>query len=90
VHLPARWKRVDEWYAFHTNPSAKVTVLTTVDESTYDASGASMGANHPISWQHLYDGGRSWYTAMGHTASSYSEPLFRGFLLGGILWAAGR
>ena len=78
VHLPARWSRVDEWYTFHTNPSGTVTMLTT------------LGPNQPISWQHLYDGGRSWYTAMGHTASTYSEPLFRGFLLGGIRWAAGR
>ena len=48
-----------------------------------------MGSDHPIMWQHVYDGGRSWYTAMGHTISSYSVPLFRSMLLGGILWAAG-
>jgi len=28
-----------------------------------------MGADHPISWYHTYDGGRAWYTALGHTAS---------------------
>ena len=48
-----------------------------------------MGAVHPIAWQHAYDGGRGWYTAGGHTIESYSEPLFLGHLLGGILWAAG-
>jgi hypothetical protein len=26
---------------------------------------------------------------MGHTIESYSEPLFRAHLAGGILWAAG-
>ena len=48
-----------------------------------------MGANHPIAWYHTFDGGRSWYTAMGHTSASYSEPLFLAHLWGGILYAAG-
>src|SRR5262249_33180871 len=43
---------------------------------------------HPISWCHNYDGGRAFYTAMGHTTESYSEPLFLGHVLGGIVWAA--
>ena len=43
-----------------------------------------MGADHPIAWQHEFDGGRAWYTAGGHTEESYSEPLFLGHLLGGI------
>jgi hypothetical protein len=31
-----------------------------------------------------------WYTALGHTESSFTEPLFRRHILGGILTAAGR
>ncbi|MFZ9916464.1 MAG: ThuA domain-containing protein, partial [Phycisphaerales bacterium] len=31
---------------------------------------------------------RSWYTGGGHTKESYSEPLFRQHIEGGILWAA--
>jgi uncharacterized protein (TIGR03437 family) len=53
-----------------------------LDETSY--SGGSMGADHPIAWCQLYDGGRSWYTAGGHTRESYAEPLFRQHLLGGI------
>jgi type 1 glutamine amidotransferase len=64
-----------------------VTVLVTVDESSY--TGGSMGMPHPISWYHAYDGGRAWYTAMGHTAESYAEPAFLEHLAGGIMWAAG-
>jgi type 1 glutamine amidotransferase len=48
-----------------------------------------MGADHPIAWCHPFKGGRAWYTALGHTIESYSEPAFRSHLLGGILWAAG-
>ncbi len=86
--LPDVWQRTDEWYNFQTNPrDNEVTVLATLDESTY--SGGTMGADHPIMWYHEFDGGRSWYTAMGHTSESYYEPLFLECLLGGILYAMG-
>ena len=84
--LPAPWVRTDEWYNFTTQPSG-VTVLALVAESTY--SGGTMGSSHPISWFHSYDGGRAWYTAMGHTACSYAERPFLAHLAGGIEWAAG-
>jgi cytochrome c len=86
--LPARWARADEWYNFRGPLGPEVRVLLTIDEASY--SGGSMGANHPMSWQQRYDGGRSWYTALGHTEESYGEPHFLAHLAGGILWAAGK
>jgi type 1 glutamine amidotransferase len=86
--LPTTWIRTDEWYNFATNPRGKVHVLVTIDEKTY--SGGTMGTDHPISWYHEYDGGRAWYTAMGHTSASYYEPLFLAHLWGGIMYAVGR
>jgi cytochrome c len=86
--LPPRWTRTDEWYTFATNPRGSVRVLATLDETTYAPGDGAMG-DHPIAWSHLYDGGRAWYTAGGHTQESYAEPLFLDHLLGGILWAAG-
>ena len=87
-HLPQTWTRTDEWYNYQTNPRATARVLATLDESSY--SGGSMGADHPISWYHEYDGGRSWYTALGHTSESYRDSLFLQHLLGGIEYAAGQ
>jgi cytochrome c len=87
--LPRRWPRTDEWYGFTANPRGRVRVLATIDESSYAPGDSSMGSDHPIAWSHLFDGGRAWYTAGGHTRESYSEPLFRSHLLGGLLWAAG-
>jgi type 1 glutamine amidotransferase len=84
--LPTAWRRTDEWYDFQTPPAAGVTILATVDEATYD--GGMMGRPHPIAWYHEFDGGRAWYTAMGHTSESYSEAAFVEHLAGGILWAA--
>jgi type 1 glutamine amidotransferase len=85
--LPALWERTDEWYNFRNNPRGAMQVLATLDEATY--SGGAMGADHPIVWCQEIDGGRSWYTAMGHTKESYAEPRFRLHLLGGIESAAG-
>lgn len=78
--------RTDEWYDFLAQPVG-VNVLLTVDEATY--TGGTMGATHPISWYHLYDGGRAFYTAMGHTEESYSDFDFLDHLAGGIFWALG-
>jgi type 1 glutamine amidotransferase len=83
--LPASFSLLDEWYNFEADPTPVVNVLVTVDETTY--SGGSMGPDHPISWFHLYDGGRSWYTALGHTSETYASSEFADHLLGGILWA---
>lgn len=87
--LPAQWTRTDEWYNFTSDPRSSVHVLMTLDEHTYDPGDNAMGADHPISWWHAYDGGRAWYTGLGHTDTTYSEPLFLSFLLGGIRYAAG-
>jgi type 1 glutamine amidotransferase len=85
--LPAVWKRTDEWYNFRSNPRGTAHVLVALDEASY--SGGKMGGDHPIAWCQTIEGGRSWYTAMGHTSESYAEPLFRRHLLGGIESAAG-
>lgn len=86
--LPDRWKRYDEWYSFRSNPRQAVHVLASLDETSYKPGELAMG-DHPVAWWHLYDGGRAWYTALGHTQESYAEPAFREHLKGGILWALG-
>ena len=94
--LPRRWEREEEWYNFRTNPRGTVRVLAEVDERTYDPRGYSvpggspgMGRHHPIAWCQPYDGGRAFYTALGHKAEYYSDPLLLAHLLGGIRMAAG-
>lgn len=85
--LPNPWRRNDEWYDFDTDPARVARVLVEIDETSY--RGGVMGPRHPISWAHEFDGGRAWYTGMGHTEESYAEPAFEQHLLGGIRWAAG-
>jgi cytochrome c len=83
--VPDPWVRFDEWYNFDSDPSAAVNVLLWLDESSY--TGGTMGESHPIAWAHEYDGGRSFYTALGHTIEAWSEPEFLAHVAGGIEWA---
>jgi type 1 glutamine amidotransferase len=85
--LPPVWTRTDEWYDFREVPKG-VTVLMTLDETSY--KGGTMGASHPVAWYHTFDGGRAFYTELGHTNESYSDPAYRSHLVGGIIWAATR
>lgn len=103
--LEPLWHRTDEWYDFRTNPRvrtgpdsggegdpalralAPVRVLLTVDESSY--TGGGMGSDHPIAWCREFAGGRTFYTAIGHTIESYAEAGVRAHLAGGIRYAAG-
>jgi uncharacterized protein len=84
AHLGVTWTRTDEWYAFSGNPRPRVRVLLTVDETSYE--GGTMGADHPIAWCHERLGGRSLYTALGHTEESFAEPAFLRHLRGALSW----
>ena len=85
--LPANWKRTDEWYNYK-KLSNELKVLLTIDETSY--TGGTMGSNHPIAWYHEFDGGRAFYTGLGHTEESYSDSLFLKHILGGIQYAIGK
>lgn len=87
-HLGDTWQRWDEWYNFKSlNPNVKV--LLSLDENSYKGGTMSSSGGHPVSWYHQYDGGRAFYTALGHTKESYVEPDFLKHLLGGIRYAIG-
>ena len=87
AHLPKTWIRVDEWYNFK-NINPEITVLLNLEEDTYE--GGENGENHPIAWfQELDGGGRSIYTAGGHTEEAYDEPEFKEHILRSILFALG-
>ncbi|MFD3521633.1 ThuA domain-containing protein [Streptomyces sp. NPDC058653] len=86
--LPELWERTEEWYNWRTNPTGKVHTLAQIKVND-GITGLDEGVDHPWSWCQNYDGGRSWFTAGGHDASSFKEENFLKHLLGGIEWAAG-
>ncbi len=80
------WDWFDEWYNFKARPSSTVNVLLEVDEASY--SGGTHGKDHPIAWSQEFEGGRSFYTALGHFDAAYQDPGFMGQLRDAILWTA--
>ena len=87
IMLPDTWERFDEWYNFKNINPATHTLLR-IDESSY--TGGKNGEQHAMAWYHEYDGGRAFYTALGHTDASYTEPLFLEHLTGGINYVLGK
>ncbi|UCJ10370.1 ThuA domain-containing protein [Chitinophaga pendula] len=85
-HLPNSWIRWDEWYNFK-DINADTHVLIKIDERSYQ--GGKNGDNHPMAWYHQFDGGRAFYTALGHTQESYKDPAFLQHILGGLRYAMG-
>ena len=84
-HLEDIWEIEDEWYNFKDfNPN--INELLNLDEKSY--SGGKNGEYHPITWYHEFEGGRSFYTALGHKGETYKDERFIQLLLGGILYAA--
>jgi uncharacterized protein len=84
----ARWPITDELYNYRANPRAQVRVVASVDEQEYE--GGQMGADHPITWCHAFDGGRSWYTGLGHDEKVYADKNVLAQLARGLRYAAGR
>ena len=90
-----RFLATEEWYEFGPRKSDNLKFLLSVDEKTYkpaakwaDKEGKGMGDFHPISWYHEYDGGRAFYTELGHLPATYSDANFMHHVYGGIYWAA--
>ncbi|MFG7941784.1 ThuA domain-containing protein [Streptomyces cacaoi] len=86
--LPVEWKRPDTWFNWQKNPSGSVHTVARVRTNSYRPGENAGGWDHPVSWCRDYDGGRSFYTAMGGTASSYAEADFRTHLRGALLWTS--
>jgi cytochrome c len=84
--LPEMWERVDEFYNFKSI-SPDIHVLVDIDEKSYQ--GGTNGDHHPMSWYHDFNGGRAFYTNMGHTDATFSEPLFLRHLLAGLRYSMG-
>jgi len=85
----------DEEYQFGPEKVSDLHYILGVDEKSYNPKvtwgtkkAEGMGDLHPLAWYHNYDGGRSFYTALGHLPAAFSDPAFLNHLYAGILWAA--
>jgi hypothetical protein len=94
--FPKKLLWTDEWYQYQQPALTNdLHYLVSVDEKSYkpyakwgENEGKGMGDFHPMAWYHEYDGGRAFYTGLGHIGAIYSDQTFLDHLYGGIYWAA--
>ncbi len=92
--LPARWTVNDEcYYSYQLNPDIHILLaadMTTVkDKGKAEYPGDTFYQSFPLCWCHKFEGGRQWYSALGHDSGFYKDKTFRAHLRGGILWILG-
>ncbi|KAK4444613.1 ThuA-like domain-containing protein [Podospora aff. communis PSN243] len=83
------WEWEDEWYRYKGGNEA-VRDKVEGEGGTVLLAGGDLGRENPIAWCRDFDGGRSFYTSLGHFDEAYEDEGFMAQVLGGILWAAGR
>jgi uncharacterized protein len=94
-HLPSAYPWTDEFYyvenvpdGLHVLLAGDLVALKDPEKETYP--GKRFGDWVPLAWCHQFEGGREWYTSLGHKPEHYSDPGFTRHLLGGVLWAMGQ
>jgi type 1 glutamine amidotransferase len=82
------WK--DEWYNFHSHPreNDSLSILLRGDPKSF--KGGKMGDDHPLAWYQEFEGGRSFFTALGHFDEAYEDEWYIDQILRGVLWVARR
>jgi uncharacterized protein len=92
--LPATFEWADEcYYSDHLNPGIRILLVTDPaklddpQKATYP--GDRFGDSLPLAWYQEFDGGREFYTALGHQKEDYANPILYKHILGGILWTMG-
>ena len=102
-HPTVKGQPAEFWYeADWSNHTRSVTelpgfqVVLRVDESTYDPvrdffkelGGKAMGEDHPIAWTNTSQGGRFYYTELGHDVRSLDTEFGTMHVMEAIRWAA--
>jgi uncharacterized protein len=86
--LPKTLVRNDEWY-YYKDFDPTMHVLITVDPKSIGDGEADVNPN-PLVWYHQFGGGRVFYSALGHSNESWSEPYMVSLLSGALAWTVGK
>lgn len=91
-NLPAAWETKDECYFFKEfNPAIKVLLVTDLANVKEAADGKNItpdtfGNRYSSAWCQEFDGGKVWYTALGHDKDDYVNPVYLLHLTEGLKW----
>ena len=89
--LKDQFEWTDEcYYMNYLNPDIHVLLvadLTTIEDPEIEIyPGNTFGDLFPLAWYHEFDGGREFFTALGHDEKHYEDEDFIRHLSGGIRW----
>ena len=93
AHFGASFSIRDEIYVLDENPRWNAKVLMSLDMSSVEPEGDSRGTygnDFPISWMREHNGGKVFYTKLGHFADVWTTPAFLQHVLQGMRMAASR
>jgi len=88
-NLPARFEVEDEcYYSIEMNPDIHVLLaadMTTVEDAKKGEYPSNIfNDSFPLAWCHEFEGGKQWYSSLGHPISAYSLELYQNHIKGGI------
>jgi type 1 glutamine amidotransferase len=88
AHLGNTWSWHDEVYLFDDlRPDARVLLRLAPGQVDLSAPGArAPDCGFPLAWCHTEDGGRTFYTALGHFPGAWETPAYLRHLAGGLAW----
>jgi len=90
--IPSPWIIKDELYIMkEMNPAIRVLMVSDFSSPGFKTSSPmpdTFGKVFPCVWSNNYDGGRQWFSALGHDKNDYSNPVYVRHILQGLEWAA--
>ena len=87
---PMLWTVKDELYVMkELNPTIRILMVSDFSDPDFISPipmPNTFGKIFPCVWCNTFDGGRQWYTALGHDKNDYTNPVFFNHILGGLKW----
>jgi type 1 glutamine amidotransferase len=83
--LTDRFATTEEFYTFRENPRPRVQVLLRLDAASVGSTG-----DYPLAWAQSFGSGRSYYNALGHFDTTWTDARFQQQLRGALRWVARR
>ena len=92
-HFPASFVKNDEIYQAKAWARDKVNVLLRLDETKLKIDGNKRvkrdDRDFAVAWAKMYGKGRVFYSTLGHTNESWSDPAVKTMYFEAIKWALG-
>lgn len=83
--LTDRFATMEEFYTFRENPRPRVQVLLRLDAASVGSTG-----DYPLAWAQSFGSGRTYYNALGHFDTTWTDARFQQQLRGALRWVARR